>query len=203
MHPALRSWRDELPPRFVRLLAYLGAAALLSIGTAHVFQSPKAMRAITQTDLPDWTDIERPFRAFALSIPEAADVPAGYAIRRHAKGGRKDILTLGESDGVSPFLQVEIYRPGGEIRHFADPEIEILTSAESLAPVEMERADKPLASKFGPLTILSFATSKGTPRRCLSFVRTYRDPRLQLAGWFCQGGAEFIEQSTLACALDR
>jgi hypothetical protein len=67
----------------------------------------------------------------------------------------------------------------------------------------MERADRPLASKFGPLTIMSFVTSKGMPRRCLGFVRTYSDPRLQLSGWFCQGGAEFIEQSTLACALDR
>jgi hypothetical protein len=24
-----------------------------------------------------------------------------------------------------------------------------------------------------------------------------------LSGWFCQSGSEFIEQSTLACALDR
>jgi hypothetical protein len=24
-----------------------------------------------------------------------------------------------------------------------------------------------------------------------------------LSGWFCQSGAEFIEQSTLACALDQ
>jgi hypothetical protein len=34
-------------------------------------------------------------------------------------------------------------------------------------------------------------------------MRTFSDPRVQLSGWFCQGGAEFIEQSTLACALDR
>ncbi len=38
-------------------------------------------------------------------------------------------------------------------------------------------------------------------------MRAYDEPRLQLSGWFCQGtkfgGAEFIERSTLACALDR
>jgi hypothetical protein len=34
-------------------------------------------------------------------------------------------------------------------------------------------------------------------------VRAYDDPLLQLSGWFCQGGADFIERSTLACALDR
>ena len=68
--------------------------------------------------------------AFALSIPEAADVPAGYAIRRHAEGnGRKDILTLGEQDSASPFIRVEIYRPGNEIGRFADPQAEMLSSA--------------------------------------------------------------------------
>ena len=34
-------------------------------------------------------------------------------------------------------------------------------------------------------------------------MRAYDDPRLQLSGWFCQGGALSIERSTLACALDR
>ena len=53
------------------------------------------------------------------------------------------------------------------------------------------------------MTIVAFETSKGTPRHCLGFVRDYDEPRLQLSGWFCQGGAEFVERSTLACALDR
>jgi hypothetical protein len=41
------------------------------------------------------------------------------------------------------------------------------------------------------------------PRHCLGFVHVYDDPMLQLSGWFCRGGADFIERSTLACALDR
>ena len=103
MHPALRSWRNDLPPNIVRLLAYLGAIALLSMASAHFSQSPKVMGAITPVHQPEWIDIERPFAAFALSIPEAADVPAGYAIRRHSVGnGRKDILTLGELDSTAP-----------------------------------------------------------------------------------------------------
>ncbi len=203
MHPALQSWRDELPSSFVRVLAYLGAVAVLSIGAARVSQPP-AINAVEPVHQSEWITIERPFPAFALSIPEAADVPATYAIRRHAEGnGRKDILALGESDSVAPYLQVEIYRPGSEIRRFADPKAEIIADAAALGPIEVKRADESLASKFGPLTIVSFATSKGTPRSCLGFVRAYRDPRLQLSGWFCQGGSEFIEQSTLACALDR
>jgi hypothetical protein len=201
MHPALHSWREELPSAFVRLLAYLGGIAVLSMATAQFFHSPTINA--TPAPPPAWSEIERPFPAFALSIPEAADVPAHYAIRRHvAGGGRKDILTLGEPDGVAPYLQVEIYRPGSEIARFAGPQAEIAAAAAALGPVALQRAAEPLASKFGPLSIASFDTSKGEPRRCLAFVRDYDDPRLQLSGWFCRGG-EPIRHSTLACALDR
>jgi hypothetical protein len=203
MHPALQSWRDELPSSFVRVLAYLGAVALLSIGAARVSQPP-VINTVEPIHQSEWLQIEKPFPAFALSIPEAADVPASYTIRRHVEGnGRKDILTLGDPDDAGPYLQVEIYRPGTEIRRFSDPKAEIISGAGALGPVEVKTADESLASKFGPLTIVSFVTSKGTLRSCIAFVRAYRDPRLQLSGWFCQGGTEFIERSTLACALDR
>jgi hypothetical protein len=106
MHPALRSWREELPSSTVRLLAYLGAVATLSMASAHFSRSPKVMDAITSVHQATWVDIARPFAAFALSIPEAADVPASYAIRRHVEGnGRMDILTLGEPDSMAPLLQ--------------------------------------------------------------------------------------------------
>ena len=204
MHPALRSWREELPSSTVHLLAYLGAVATLSMASAHFSRSPKVMDAITSVHQATWVDIARPFAAFALSIPEAADVPASYAIRRQVEGdGRKDILTLGEPDSMAPLLRVEIYRPGNEVSRFADPRAEMLSRADALGPVEAQHRDKQLASKFGPFDIVSFLTSKGTPRSCLGFVRAYSDPRVQLSGWFCQGGTAFVEQSTLACALDR
>jgi hypothetical protein len=205
MHPALHSWREELPATFVRVLAYLGGVAVLSMAAAQFFQSaPVITMATTIHQQPEWTEIERPFPAFALSIPEAADVPSSYAIRRHAEGGgRKDILTLGAADSAAPYLQVEIYRPGSELRRFAGPKTEIAAEATALGPTALVHADEKLASKFGPLEIVAFETSNGTPRHCLGFVRAYDDPRLQLSGWFCQGGTEFIERSTLACALDR
>ena len=109
---------------------------------------------------------------------------------------------MGEPDGAAPYLQVEIYRPGNERQRFAEPEREIAASAAALGPAAL-RSDEALASKFGPLSVVAFETSKGTPRHCLGFARAYDDPRLQLSGWFCQGGSEFIERSTLACALDR
>jgi hypothetical protein len=204
IHPALYSWREELSSNFVRALAYMGGVAVLSIAAAQVLPSPPVKSPAAPVHQSDWNEIERPFPAFALSIPEAADQPSSYAIRRHATGGgRKDILGLGEPDGVTPYLQVEIYRPGQEIAHFSGPRSEIAASAAGLGPVELRPMDERLPSKFGPLSIISFETSKGTARHCLGFVRAYDDPRLQLSGWFCQGGADFVRQSTLACALDR
>jgi hypothetical protein len=187
----------------IRLLAYLAALALLSIGAAQFFQSKLVMDAITPTDRPAWIAIERPFPAFALSIPEAADAPSGYAIRRHAEGGgRKDILTLGDADSAAPYLQVEVYRPGSEIAGFTQPQAEIAANAAFLSPVNVTRDDQPLDSKFGPFSLVSFATGSNAPRQCLGFVRAYDDPRLQISGWFCQDGT-LVERSTLACALDR
>jgi hypothetical protein len=101
------------------------------------------------------------------------------------------------------FTLLEIYRPGSETRSFPEPQTEIAQSAAALGPIAIAAAQEPLPSKFGPLSIVTFDTSKGVSRHCLGFVRAYDDPRLQLSGWFCIGGAEFVDRSTLACALDR
>jgi hypothetical protein len=203
MHPALYSWRDQLPATMVRILAYLGGITVLSIGAAHVFQSRPAIDPINGADRPQWVEIEKPFPAFVLAIPEAAGAPSHYTILRNRTGnGRKDILSLGEPDSAAPYLQVEIYRPGSEIRHFARPEAEIAKGAAGLRPAQLGRGE-PLNSKFGSLAIVPFAATQGTPRHCLGFVRASDEPRLQLSGWFCQGGDDFIDRSTLACALDR
>ena len=203
MHPALHSWRDDMPAHFVRLLAYVGALAVLSMAAAQVFQSPAVNNAITPIDRSDWIDIERPFPAFALSIPEAAGQPSSYAIRRHAEGGgRRDILSLGDPDALTPFLHIEVYRPGRELKNFAEPASAIIDGAAALGPVAVATLDAPLASKFGALSLVSFATSIGADRQCLGFMRATDDPRLQLSGWFCQGGG-LVSHSTLACALDR
>lgn len=203
MHPALHSWRDDLSATFVRLLAYLGLAAVMSMAATLYFQPPAALDPAPALARPQWIEVERPFPAFALSIPEAADVPTGYAIRRHSQGGgRKDILTLGEPDGLAPFLTVEIYRRGAEAAAFQAAADEIAAEAAALEPVQLETSPEPLDSKFGRLTILTFDTAKSPARRCLAFVRAYDDPPLQLSGWFCQGG-ELVDRTTLACALDR
>jgi len=136
-------------------------------------------------------------------IPEAADAPASYAIRRHATGGgRKDILGLGEAQATTPYLHIEVYRPGNEIDAFADPATEIISRASNLGIADLRTSDQRLDSKFGPMLIVTFAT-RDVPRNCLGFAREFTDPRLEIVGWFCQGGPDMIERSTLSCALDR
>jgi hypothetical protein len=202
MHPALHSWRDDLSGTLVRLLAYLGAVALLSMAGAHLFQASPELKALKTAQRNPWITIRKPFPAFALSIPEAADAPGHYAIRRNVDGGgRQDILSLGEPNGTGPYLEVQIYRPGSEISRFAAAETAIEADTNALGPINV-RSQAPLMTKFGPIAVIAFDSSRGTPRHCLGFVRQYDDPRLQISGRFCRGSA-LIERSTLACALDR
>jgi hypothetical protein len=209
VHPALHSWREELPSIFMRFCAYLAGLALLSILAAQFFQSSPAIDPINPAHRSDWITIDKPFPAFALEIPEATGVPAAYAIRRHAEGGgRKDIVSLGEPQGAAPFLQIEIYRPGRELSNFDAAQDELGQRAAAAGPIADLRAEAPLVSKFGPLSIAAFDATEQPLRHCLGFLRDFDDPRagtplLQISGRFCQGGADFIERSTLACAFDR
>jgi len=203
VHPVLYSWREDLSSVVVRGLAVVCALVVLSIFSAWLYQKPAAKAVTPPQPNAEWIDVERPFPAFALTIPEAADVPSSYAIRRHVGGGRKDILTLGAPDGAAPFLQVEIYRPGGEPTRFGDIKAGMMTRAAALAPADVTVEPYAVDSKFGPLSVALFATGNGTPHACVAFERAYDAPRLQIFGWFCQGGAQFVAHSTLACALDR
>ena len=134
MHPALHSWRDELSGTLVRMLAYLGAAAVLSMAATQFFQATPARQTAPAARDP-WTTIRKPFPAFALSIPEAGDAPAHYTIRYNAEGGgRQDILSRGEPDGANPYLEVLIYRPGSEISQFPAAEAEMTEAPPRSAP---------------------------------------------------------------------
>ncbi len=74
--------------------------------------------AVTQAAAPpDWIEVNKPFPAFAMTIPEFE--PPRYAIWRHVSGsGRKDILTFGEPGGATAV--VEIHRPGADDDHASE-----------------------------------------------------------------------------------
>ena len=75
-----------------------GWAALLSIAAAQIFQSPPAIDPIKPVSSVGMDRDRAAVPGLRPRIPEAAGVPARYAIRRNAEGGgRKDIFSLGDA----------------------------------------------------------------------------------------------------------
>jgi hypothetical protein len=203
VHPGLRKFADELTATCVRVFAYVGGLAVIVIVAVKFFGKP-AVEAAVEPARSVWTNVERPFRAFAATVPEFTEPEAAYAIRRHPAGGRKDVMTWGDANGPGSRLMLEIYRPGPELRHFGDPVSEVTArTAELGGPYALKPAEA-IESKFGRVATFDFTASAGTrPRNCLGYVLAFEDPRLQLAGWYCKGAKEVVDRTTLACALDR
>jgi hypothetical protein len=198
----LRPWVQRMAAVLLQVLAYCCGLAAVGGIVIYFADLPKPAPSSVEPT-PAWVAVDRPYPAFALAIPEAGDAPAAYAILRHQDGGRKDVLTLGDAGGADPYLTVEIYRPGNEMSAFAAPEHDIQMRARQIGPLETARPEEPLDSKFGRFAIEAVSVGGTAPRRCIGFNRTYSEPRLQIAGLFCQSENAAVDRATLACALDR
>lgn len=192
-----QSWRGV----FVRTLAYIGGIAMLSVIAAEMFQSVPVVAAVEPASRPDWITVSKPYPAFHLSLHDLPDEQR-YAIRRHSDGGgRKDILSWGEAGESGRHFTVEIYRPGGELDRFAAPAAEIEMRTADLALRGRIRESLPIETKFGPVATVDFNIGR-SGGHCVGFVRTFDEPRLQLAGLSCNSTA-LVDRSALACAIDR
>lgn len=200
--------RSRLSSAFFQGLAYCCGLAAVAAFAAYIADPPRVIAAAEPVTPAQWTDVERPFPAFALPIPEAGEAPERYAIQRHGRGGgRKDILMRGEPAADAPYLQLEIYRPGAELADFGTPADEIMARAGALGgALGVARAVMPgdaLPTKFGTFATVTFAVGGETPKACTGFAHTDSEPRVQIAGLFCQPGDIAVDRSILACALDR
>jgi hypothetical protein len=202
MHPVFRHFRDELSATAIRIFAYIGVVAVIVITGFIFFRTPDVQAAIEPTA---WTAVERPFRAFAVSVPEFDQADPDYAIQRHSTGGgRKDVMSWGEADAARSRLMIEIYRPGWEISEFGTSYQEVAARAAALGSPSALKEGPALESKFGRLDTFDFtARTGGIARQCLGFVRAFEEPKLQLAGWYCRGGVEVMDRTVLGCALER
>jgi hypothetical protein len=194
-------WSDA-KSTFVRLLAYIGALAVLAGIAVHLVAPAPSAVAIDPAPVAEWMTVAKPFPAFSLPLSEFGDNGPDYALRRHvAGGGRQDILTWGELKGATPHLMVEIYRPGSELSRFRSAEREIAVRLDGTGASTARLAGE-MQTKFGSVALVEF--SFGNPaRQCLGFARIYRDPQLQILGWHCRSGAAIVERGLIACALDR
>ncbi len=205
---ALRSFLDELSATIVRIFAYIGAIAVIAITAWRFFGAAPVEAGIDPATRSQWANVDRPFRAFALSLPEFAEPEPDYAIRRHAGGGRKDVMTwgapLGDAGGGGARLMLEIYRPGAEIKRFGDAASEAVARTAMLGGPYALKPGAAIDTKFGPLSTFDFTALSGERRhQCLGFVRAIAEPRMQLAGWYCRGRVEVIDRGALGCALER
>ena len=209
MHPAWREFRDELSATVTRIIAYLGVLAVIAITFLLIIMPPDSDLDETTTEpvfRSDWATVGRPFRAFALSMPEFAQPDPDYAIQRHTSGGgRRDIMSWGApNEGERSRLMIEIYRPGAEIGDFGDAASEVAIRTAMVGGPYPLQAAPAIESKFGPFDSFDFvANLEGTPRQCLGFMRAFEEPRLAITGWHCRAGLEIIDRGVVACAFER
>ncbi len=199
----------DIRATIVRILAYMGALAILAIAAASLFRGPSGVAAVAPAPRPEWIKVERPHPAFDMQMPELAADGFNYAIlRRDADGARKDMLSWGEAAGGGPYMVVEIYRPGAASERFIDAPSEIAARIVGFTVTDDVKTAGEIDSKFGTVALVDFAiavpgTHNGRQRRCLGFARPFDDPPLQIAGWYCSANEQPVDRATLACALDR
>jgi hypothetical protein len=212
VQPASYSIPDDIRATLVRLLAYMGALAALAVAAASFFAAPEDIVAAlgsASAQRPAWSTVERPYPAFELLMPELIGSTYTYAIQRRAKdGARKDLLSFGEPGGAGaqagPYAVVEIYRPAVASDRFLDASSEIATRIVDYAVTDDVKPDGQIDSKFGPVPLVDFAVApNGHERRCLGFARSFSQPAMQIAGWYCSAGREVVDQAMVGCLLDR
>lgn len=199
----------DIRATMVRVLAYMGALAILAIAAASLFRSPSGIAAVQPAPRPEWITVERPHPAFDMQMPELAADGFNYAIlRRSADGARKDVLSWGEPAGGGRYVLVEIYRAGAASERFIDAPSEIAARIVGFTVTDDVKSAGEIDSKFGPVSLVDFAiavpgTHNERQRRCLGFARPFVDPPLQIAGWYCSADEQPVHRAALACALDR
>lgn len=193
--------RPDASATFVRMTVYVSALAGLALTAAYFIRSNPIVADADPAPVPEWVQVAKPFPAFSLPMSELAESGQDYLMRRHvAGGGRQDILTWGELEGAAPHLMVEIYRPVAERARFDSAEREIARRLEAAAAAAIKPAGE-MQTKFGAVSLVEFSVTPA--RQCLGFVRSYRDPQLQILGWHCTSGSAPVERDLTACALDR
>lgn len=208
MPPVAHTVPGDISATVVRILAYMGALAILAIAAASFFSPPAVVAAVeAAAPPPEWISVERPHPAFEMVMPELAALDSGYAIqRRAADGARKDVISYGQAAGSDPYVTVEIYRPGADSERFIDAPSEIAARITHFTVTDDVKPDGVLDSKFGAMPLVDFAIAAHPAHkqhRCLGFAKAFDEPVMQIAGWYCSAGEEVVDRGTLACALDR
>ncbi len=201
IHPALTSFADECCATLARLIAYVGALALLGMVGMRLWDELPAAATPELADAPGWSVASRSRPAFAVSALDPPEKSETYEIFRHPEGGRKDVLHWGPL-GEKPVAELELYRPGGEFLQPEALEAAIAARMDVGGGHELETAGV-IDSKFGTVTLLRLAGNPDGAKSCLGFIKRVGDPALQISGWSCQGGGLPARRASISCMLNR
>ncbi|MBI5130992.1 MAG: hypothetical protein HZA66_16250 [Rhodopseudomonas palustris] len=203
IHPALRSFADECRDAAIRMLAYVGALALIGMVVfyaANPLTEAAISAATTPAERSDWSVATRSPPAFAVSQPDKAGRSTEYEILRHPGGGRKDVLRFGAA-GQPPTAEIEIYRLGSEAPRQMPPAAELAARMDPGGTGATQHAGM-IDTKFGPVTLLGLAGGNSPAAGCLGFVKPVDQAGLRIAGWSCAGDNAPQRRATIACLLD-
>jgi hypothetical protein len=200
IHPALRSFADECHGVTVRLLAYVGALALIAIVGARLWAEFPAAGVLEPAAKAGWSVAARSYPAFAVSQVDSGGRIETYEILRHPDGGRKDVLRWAASPDEKPIAELELYRAGAELSQAGPPAAEIAARMDPDGIREIA-GEGVIDSKFGPVTLLGFVPND--VKRCLGFMKNLEAANLRISGWSCQGETLPARRSAIACTLNR
>lgn len=201
IHPALRSFADECTGVLSRLLAYIGALALIAIAGSRIWAVLPVRDLTAPSTKPVWSLAARSPQAFAVIQTDSHLKAETYDILRHPEGGRKDILRWSANAGEKPVVELEIYRPGAEVQA-AGPMIAEVASQMDPSGVREIQAAGVINSKFGDVTLLEFADRDAGRPACLGFMKNLEDGHLRISGWSCQAGPPPAQRAAVGCILD-
>ena len=201
IHPALTSFADECCGMLARLIAYVGALALLAIVGIHLWDQLPVAEAAEPAAKADWSVASRAYPAFTVSQFDLPEKTKTYEIFRHPEGGRKDVFRW-TVQGEKPVAELEIYRPGAEFDQSGPAPSEIARQMHPEGGRDLEAAGI-IESKFGAVTLLRQAGGADDARACLGFVKRLDEPNLQISGWSCQGDGLPARRAAIGCVLSR
>jgi hypothetical protein len=201
IHPALTSFADEVCGTLARLVAYVGALALLAIAGVHLWDQLPAFEAEEASAKPGWSEARHSYPAFAVSQFDLPEKTETYEIFRHPDGGRKDVFRW-TAAGEKPVAELQIYRPGAEFDPSSSAATDIAARMDGANGTQLEAAGV-IDSKFGQVALLRLAGDASEARSCLGFLKRLDDPALQISGWSCQGNTLPARRTAISCMLGR
>jgi len=192
---------DEVCATLARLIAYVGALALIAMLALILWQRAGNVDAAVLSSRSAWS-ADGPVPAFTLRLTDQLDKSATYTVLRYPAGGRKDIFRWGKPSQRPALVELELYRLGDEADAATDPASNLAMRMAVDGPDALEPAGV-IDSKFGPFGLMRQTGAHEGVGACLGFLKSVSVPALRISGWTCQGAGVASRRTAIGCMLNR